>query len=441
MNNLNKTKALIGICLGFFLVIIDATIVNVALPAIGNGLHASLANLQWVIVIYILAFASLLLSMGFCCDYFGAKKAILFGLISFSFFSFCCAISTNIDYLILFRLFQGISGASLIPATLSLINTLYTNKKMRAKALGIWGAIGGIASALGPILGSVLISLFSWRLIFLINAPIALIAILLVRKIPSTAKNSSGFDFKGQMVWIMLIVLLSYMLIRVGENTLTLLSFTTLLTLLIVFAVLFIKTEYKSSTPMLNLSLFKNSDFQSATSIGFIISTGLYGVLFLLPIYFHNILHFNNLKIGLAIFPMMAFVALASYLSGRVIHINNKLPIKWGLSISFLGFILLGLCCFYELSFLTYVLPLIMIGFGVAFTMPGAVNLAMETAGNRKSGMSSAIFTTARQLGSLIGVATFGSITNLLHSIQTGLIVSLFISALLFGFGLIKIWR
>ena len=191
MNNDRKRLAFSALCMGFFMVILDVTIVNVALPTIAHYFNTTLSRLQWIVDGYTLTFAGLLLLVGSLSDYFGAKKIFQIGLIAFILTSLGCALSQSITMLIFFRLLQGAAGALLLPSSLALITTLYPEAQDRAHAIGIWAALGGVACASGPFLGGLLTSLFSWQVIFFINVLIGLISFLLIlRCLDNIRKNN-----------------------------------------------------------------------------------------------------------------------------------------------------------------------------------------------------------------------------------------------------------
>ena len=197
----HKHLPLIALCFGFFMVIIDATIVNVALPVIARDLQGGIANLQWVVAGYALTFACLLLSAGSLGDQFGAKPTFISGLVLFVATSVGCSLANTFSTLIIFRFFQGAAAAMMVPTSLALINAAYENPQERAKAIGIWAGVGGIAAASGPILGALLATTLGWRGIFLINIPVGLIGIWLTRKyVMSThiKKATPHFDLWGR---------------------------------------------------------------------------------------------------------------------------------------------------------------------------------------------------------------------------------------------------
>ncbi|ALA25056.1 Spectinomycin tetracycline efflux pump [Piscirickettsia salmonis] len=308
------------------MVITDATATNIALPNITLSLHANLADLQWIVGGYTLTFACFLIFAGYLTDRLGARTMFLFGLILFSITSIACGLSTIVGALISFRLLQGISAAILVPASLSLINSNYSNQKDRACAIGIWGSAGGIAAAGGPIFGGLLTSGFGWPAVFFINVPIGIISVIVVYKnvYDASIRENYKFDILGQIIGFIAVTLLMYFLVELGNQGHSLSGITIMIGGSGIFALsLFIYIEIYSSHPILSLTFFREKNFSISMIIGVLINIGLYGTLFILPLYFQQIKGYNTLKIGLSILPMLVLVSISSYLSGKVIALNE----------------------------------------------------------------------------------------------------------------------
>ena len=327
MKQLMKQRQLplIALCLGFFMVIIDVTIVNVALPSMAKGLGGDVSWLQWVVDGYTLTFACLLLSAGNLGDQVGAKTAFLWGLALFVLTSIGCGLASNFLWLTVFRLLQGIAAALLVPTSLALINSSYDNKEERAKAIGIWAGIGSIAAAAGPILGAVLTSWFNWRAVFFVNVPIGLIGFFLTQKYVINPKSHKqiSFDWPGQITGIIAIAALAFSLIEAGRfgwsATIVVIGFLISLVSLLIFLLV----EYRSATPMFPLNLFQSKTFSAAIAVGMILNIGVYGELFVLTLYFQQIRDYSVLITGFAFMPMLGVIAIASYLGGKMTSING----------------------------------------------------------------------------------------------------------------------
>jgi DHA2 family methylenomycin A resistance protein-like MFS transporter len=425
--------ALITICLGFFVVIMDATIVNAALPAIATALHSNLSDLQWVVAGYTLSFVCLLMLAGSLVDRIGGRSSMAAGLIGFLITSLACALAPSNNWLIVFRILQGLSATPLIPASLRLISDTFADKKERAHAIGVWGGIGGIAAVCGPLVCSLLVSYFSWRSIFLINVPICIIALIMLYQSVINKKpepNLKRFDFSGLIYLILFAFGVSFAIIeggRIGwEAHLVIGSFI----LAGLALVAFVLAEQRAQHPIIPLPFFRTPSFSIAITTGFIINCSSYGLLFMLPLYLNHVKHYATADIGFAMLPLLVLTAIASFLSGKAIsRWGTKKAIIAGLFICALSF--LGLLCTTTATtpYLHLVLPLAAIGFGSAFAVPAVAYAAIHSVPESRSGMASGAFTTARQMGSLIGVAVFGTIAAVSPSFLAGFHVSLIISA------------
>ncbi len=440
----NNTIALTALCLGFFMVIMDVTIVNVALPSIALNLHTTISGLQWVVAGYTLVFACFLLFAGHLADQIGARKNLIAGLVFFVITSLACGLAHTIQELILFRLLQGASAAALVPSSLTLIKTLYEDKKELAKAIGIWGGVGGIAAAAGPVLGAILTYWISWRAVFFVNIPIGLFAIILVIHSVGESKINPNvhFDLKGQIAAILMIASLAFVLIEGGD-----LGWSSIIVMIagLVFVlslITFILIEHHARQPMFPLSFFKSRPFTISMIIGIFLNAGLYGELFVLPLYFQGERGYSVMMTGFAILPLLILVALSSYSAGKLAsHYGPKLPLSLGLIIGVLGFFSLLIVGQHTPNYAWLIAPLAAVGFGTALTMPAATMIAMHALPPDRAGIASGAFNTSRQLGSLIGVAVFGTVIAASQSFMHGMHVTLIIAGVLFFIGfLLSSW-
>jgi len=395
----NKKMPLIALCLGFFMVIIDVMIVNVALPSIGKNLNAGLSGLQWVAAGYTLTFACLLLSAGNLGDRLGAKTAFVWGLILFVLTSLGCGLSSTLKWLIIFRLLQGASASLLVPTSLALINAIYKNEKERARAIGVWASIGGLAGALGPILGAILTTWFGWRAVFLVNIPIGVAAILLaIRYVPHNGGAGKGsFDLAGQITGILSIAALAFSLIEAGVSgwfsPIVLSGFTVFI---IAFAA-FILVEYHTISPMFPLKFFRSKTFSAAITVGMILNLGGYGCLFILPLYFQHIRGYSVLMAGLAIVPFVGLGVVASYFGGKITSIMGpRLPMIIGMAVGALGFFCLLMAAEHGPSYWAFLLPLMAVGMGTSFTMPAATIAIINSVPADRAGIASGAFNASR---------------------------------------------
>ncbi len=258
MTTMRRTEALIAVMLGFFIVMLDTTIVNVALADLGTDLRATVASLQWVVDAYALVFAALLLSAGAACDRLGARRVYLVGLVVFAFLSAACALAPNGDTLVAARIVQGVGAAAIVPGSLALLSAIYDDPAARARAIGLWGGAGGVAAAVGPMLGGTLVSTVGWRAVFWVNLPIIAIACwLTLRAIPAAPGNHRArkVDVPGQVLSVLALVAITYAVITAGEHGWTPPQISALLAGFVLVA-LFVIIERRSPDPMLPMVLF-----------------------------------------------------------------------------------------------------------------------------------------------------------------------------------------
>jgi MFS transporter, DHA2 family, methylenomycin A resistance protein len=403
---------LLAICLGYFMVILDATIVNVALPSIGRQLGGGVSALQWVVDAYTVVFAGLLLSAGSLGDLLGARRVFDAGLALFTAASAACALAPSVAVLIAARAVQGLGAALLVPSSLALLRAAYSDAASRARAVGAWGAIAGVGAASGPILGGVLVGLVSWRAVFVVNVPVGIFALMLgARHLPAAGEaQGRNFDLVGQVLAIASLTLLTVGLIEGGAagwgSPVTVASLIAFAPLVVAFVIV----EARSRAPMLPLALFRNRTFSGASLVGLAINLGFYGQLFAFSLYFQQARGFSALVTGLALLPEGVFVALSSALSGRLTgRTGPRVPMLIGLlcgSAGFAGLIIAGRSTSYWLL----VVPLIAAGFGMAFTMPAATAAIIESAPARRAGIASGVLNSARQAGGAVGVALLGTL-------------------------------
>lgn len=423
MNQMRKHLTLAVICSGYFMVILDAVIVNVALPSLGRELHGCITALQWVVDGYTVAFAGLLLSAGALGDRLGPKRVFSAGLGVFTLASAACALAPSIPLLVAARVVQGIGAASLVPSSLSLIRAAYHDPAGRARAVGIWGATAGIGAASGPVLGGLLVAALGWRAVFLVNVPVGLAALAVAgRALPRATDQplGIGFDPLGQLTGFAGLTLLASGLIEGGASGWLATTTFTILALAIVGLGLFVLTEHRTAKPMLPLGLFSSREFSVAAFVGLAINLGFYGQLFALTIYFQHVRGYSALDTGLALLPEGAFVALSSALSGRVIaRTGPRTPMVIGLSAGALG---LGglIAAGAHTSYALLVVPLIAAGFGMAFTMPAATIAIIDAAPPERAGIAAGVLNAARQTGSAIGIALLGALLAG-HAVMSGL--------------------
>ncbi|HWE33093.1 MAG TPA: DHA2 family efflux MFS transporter permease subunit [Solirubrobacteraceae bacterium] len=409
---MRKHLPLLAICLGYFMVIVDATIVNVALPSIGRELGAGVSSLQWVVDAYTVVFAGLLLSAGSLGDRVGARRVFGAGLLVFTVASAVCAAAPSVALLITARVAQGVGAAMLVPSSLALLRASYERPSERARAVGAWGAIAGVGAASGPVLGGLLVGLISWRAVFVVNVPVGALALLLsARHLPvARGRRVRGFDPPGQALAIAALSLVTLGLIEGGDAGWGSPAALVPLAAFVPAALAFLYVERRHRDPMLPLALFRSRTFSGASFVGLAINLGFYGQLFAIVFYFQHVRGYSALVTGLALLPEGAFVAIASAVSGRVTgRVGPRAPMLFGLTLGAAGFA--GLIAAGRTTSYALLVPaLIAAGFGMALTMPAATAAVIESAPAERAGIASGVLNAARQAGGAVGVALLGTL-------------------------------
>ncbi|MEU5211634.1 MFS transporter [Streptomyces sp. NPDC020742] len=404
---------LVAVCLGYFMVILDVTVVTVALPVIGDRLGAGVTALQWVVDGYTLVFAGLLLFCGGLGDRLGARTVFLAGLAVFTFASAGCALAPTVSVLVLARLVQGLGAALMVPSSLALLRSSCPDARARARAFGVWGTVAGLAAGAGPVLGGVLVAGLGWRSVFFLNLPAGLAALLLtVRHVPRPAagRTRAGLDLPAQLAAAGSLGGLAAGCIEAGALGWTHPVVLGALAGSAAGLAGFVVLERRSAAPMLPLGLFRAPAFSASAAIGVLLNAGFYGLLFLAPLYFQRLHHYSPLRTGLALLPAVGLVAAGSALAGRLTaRTGPRLPMVVGLAVG-----AAGLCGWLVAGpgtpYLALVAPMAGAGFGTALTMPAATAAVMEAAPGERSGAAAAVFNAARQTGSAVGVALFGTL-------------------------------
>lgn len=438
---LDHALLLVGLTLGYFMVLLDMTVVSVALPAIGADLGGGISGLQWVANAYTTVFAGFLLSMGAFADKLGAKRVYISGLALFLAASAASAAVSSLWALIVLRAILGIGGAALMPASLALLAHAYPGPVERARALGIWAAVTGAAMASGPVVGGLLADSFGWRSIFLLNVPLAAISMivtfLLVKE--TARKPQQSFDLRGQITAIAAIAALSFGLME-GEtygwkSPVIWAAFG----LALLGAVLFLIVEAKGRTPLLPLRLFRNATVSAGMLAGVAINFGLSGILFVLPLFFQQFRGLSAHLAGLALLPMMVPLAFNPILTGRIVgRIGARIPMTAGFSLGALG-TLLQVRTDVGTSYILTMIGLLLIGFGVSSTIPSLMAAVISSVPKEQAGAVSGALNSSRQLGATLGVAIFGSILSGSKWFINGLHISLIVTTVIwFGGGLLS---
>jgi EmrB/QacA subfamily drug resistance transporter len=406
-----KWWTLVLVSIATFMLLLDVTVVNVALPDIQRELHASLSSLQWVVDAYSLMLAAFLLTAGSLGDRLGRRRVFTIGFGIFTFASFLCGISDDPTLLNLARGLQGIGGAGMFATSLALIGQEFHGKD-RATAFGVWGATIGGAVAVGPLVGGVLTQSFGWEWIFFVNVPIGIAAMILTeRKIVNVfAEHPEPIDFPGLVTFSLALFLLIFGLIRGNPEGW---DSSLILACLIGAAVLlvaFIAIELRSKHPMLDLSLFRKRAFNGVSAVAFTLSAGMFALFLYLTIYIQGVLDFSPLEAGLRFLPLTILGFVVAPISGAL---SNKIPIRilLGAGMTLVG---IGLLLMHGVSvdseWTTLLVGFVIAGIGIGTTNPGIGQAAIAVVPPQKAGMGSGINTTFRQVGIATGVAGLGAI-------------------------------
>lgn len=423
----HKWWALVAVCFGLFMALLDITIVNVALPTIQHDLGASFTDLQWVINAYALVFAVVLVTSARLGDIFGRKWVFILGLAVFTLGSLFCALSgdivigtmSHIDILNIARGVQGLGASAMMPLSLAIISATFEGHE-RGKAIGIWGGISGIATAIGPLVGGFLVDKVSWQSIFMLNVPIGIVGILLSMWAIRNSRDEHAakwIDVFGIVTVsaFMFCLILGLMQANDSGKGWTSPYILRLFIIAAVALIAFIIGELRMKHPMVDPRLFKNASFTGAAIAAFCLSGGLYALFFFLTLYFQNFLGFDALQTGLRFLPLSALVLVGAPLAGRF---TDKVGAR---SILFTGMAFLTVSVFLmtrispadKASDWIVLLPAFIVGgIGNGIVNPPISTVAVGAAPQNKAGMASGINNVCRQIGIAFGIAFLGAILS-----------------------------
>ena len=406
-----KWWTLTAVCLGVFMLLLDITIVNVALPDIQTQLDASLSDLQWVIDAYALSLAALLLTTGSLADIFGRRRLFVIGLVIFTIGSVACGAAQDIFFLQISRAFQGIGGAAMFSTALALLAGAFHGKD-RGTAFGVFGATTGVAVAIGPVLGGALTSGLSWRWIFFVNVPICLVAlgVTLAKVIESKDRHAGRPDLLGFVTFSVALGALVFGLIEAGKDgwgeQKVVLSFVVSAVLLVVFVV----SQLRQQHPMFDLGLLRKPTFTGGLVAAFGVSASIFSLLTYLVIYVQNVLGYSAVATGVRFLFLSGASFVAAAIAGRL---SERVPVKWLIGP---GFLVLGLGLFLlhgiqDDSSWTHLIPgLLVAGVGIGMINPPLASTAVGVVPVARAGMASGVNSTFRQVGIATGIAALGSI-------------------------------
>jgi EmrB/QacA subfamily drug resistance transporter len=407
-----KWWTLAAVAFGLFMIMLDNTVVNVALPAIQEDLGADLSELEWIVAGYALTFAALMLTGGKLADLLGRRLIFVVGLSIFTLSSLGCGLADSGEMLIAARIVQGVGAALMNPATLSIISATFPPQQ-RGMAIGIWAGVSALALAIGPLVGGLLTEHASWHWIFFINVPVGLVAIAASFVLIDETKDTSEvqrLDLPGLLTSGIGLFALTYALIEANTYGWTsgriLVAFAVALGSLVGFVLL----EQHQRTPMLDLSLFRNSTFAGANAVMLLVALAMFGVFFFVSLYMQNVLGYSAVQAGAAFMPMTVLIVLIAPIAGKS---SDRFGSRWLMST---GMALLAVQLFYfsrlglEEKYLALLPAMIIGGVGMALVMTPAAAAAMSGVPVDKVGVGSAVLNSARQVGGSIGIAVMGAI-------------------------------
>ena len=398
--------------MSLFIVGLDNTIVNVALPSIERFFHSSVSGLQWSVDAYTLVLASFLMLSGSTADRIGRRRTFQTGLLLFSLGSLACSLSPNLGSLVGFRMLQAIGGSMLNPVALSIITNTFTDPKERAQAIGIWGGVVGVSMALGPILGGALVTSVGWQSIFWINVPIGVAALILAgRFIPeSRADHARKVDPLGQGLIVIFLGTLTYGIIQGPGDGWTSPTELMVFATSIVSLVLLVVAEMHRSEPLIDLRFFRSIPFPGATFVAIGAFISLSGFLFLNTLYLQSVRGLSPLSAGIDTLPMAAMSIVCSPISGRIVGSRGpriSLIIGGvGLGLGSLFLITLSASTPFSYLFIAYVI----FGIGFGFINAPITNTAISGMPRAQAGVAAAVASTSRQVGQSLGVAIVGAL-------------------------------
>ena len=404
---------LVIVCLGQFMVVLDATIVNVALPTIQADLGFSASSLQWVINAYTLMFGGFLLLGGRAADLFGRRNLFVAGIGVFTIASLLDGLATSPGLLIAARALQGLGAALVSPAALSIVTNTFAEGRERTRALGIWAAIAVGGGALGLLLGGILTEYVSWQWIFFVNLPVGVLAIALaIRHLPeSRVPGHRGFDLAGAGTITGGLMLLVYGIVKAADVGWVAGQTLGLMAGAVALIAAFVMIELRSSHPLVRLDIFRTRSLSAANASMLVVAGGMFAVFFLATLYLQNILQLSPIETGRGFLPLTGGVIAASGFAQRLIpRFGVRSVTLGGTLIAAVGLILLSLAPAAG-SYLPDVLPgLIVMGFGLGFVFVPMTLIATTNIAPQDAGLASGLFNTSQQIGGALGVAILSSI-------------------------------
>ncbi|GHF05961.1 MFS transporter [Amycolatopsis deserti] len=399
MTTTSTRGSLLGVSLAYFLVLLDTTVLTVALPGIRADLGGSVAGQQWVVNGYTVSFAAFLLGGGALADRFGPLRVFRWGVASFGVLSLVSAAAPNLTALVVLRVLLGVAGAACLPSSLALISRLHPDPAARAKALGAWAAITGVALAAGPIAGGLLVDLAGWRAVFLVNVPLAALGLALTRG-RETAPPGRGFDVKSQLAACVFLGLLTEAIVDAQPVAAVL--------ALLVLA-LFVYRERRAASPSVPPALVRSRGVAVNLFAGAAVNFVLSGALFAVTLLLQDERHLTPVETGLAFLPLTLPTAFNPLLTSRIVAARGpRLPVVAGLTLLTAGAAVLAATVHAPYPLLAC--GLLLLGFGVSLALPALVTGVVTAAPEGYAGTAGGLLNAVRQVGATVGVAAMGAV-------------------------------
>lgn len=428
---LNKASlTLAAMSLGYGVVQLDVTIVNVAVNSIGASFQGKMAALQWVVNSYTIAFAAFILSAGALGDRIGAKRVFIAGFAIFTAASVACALAPALVILIAARGIQGLGAAILVPNSLALLNHAYENPSERKRAVGLWAAGASLALTLGPLVGGLLIQVFGWRSIFLVNLPLGLLGLWLATRYSEETPRDLArkVDAPGQVTAVLALGLLAAVLIKGGgagwSNSWVLAGFGASA----VLGTLFIALQYHSDHPMLPLGMFKKQAFRATVTTGLLVNIAFYGLIFVFSLFFQQVHGLSPLWTGLMFVPMTGACFIANLFTNRVsARIGDRKTVLTGTALMMLACLAI-MRMDKDTAYGWFLADFVVMGGSLGLLVPPLTHALLGSVDKARSGIASGVLTASRQTGSVLGVSLFGSLIagplQMVRGTRTALLIS-----------------
>lgn len=428
----HRRNTLIATCMSYILVILDTSVVNVALQSIAQSLKGDISSLQWVVSSYTVAFAALLLTGGALGDIVGARRAYGWGLAVFTVASAVCSLAGDLPMLLVGRALQGVGAAMLVPCSLALLAQTFSDPNDRSRAISLWAACGGVALVLGPVVGGFLVSKFGWPSIFLLNIPLGLIGIAMSRGGLPEHTHDRRIDLPGQILAITSLSAFTITLIEGQHFGWTSWATISGSSIAIVALVLFLRVQATSDHPMLPLDLFGIKKFMGVCIVFAFSMFAFAGVLFVTSLYLQTQHHLAPFATGLALLPLSVFVTVGNLSSARLsIKFGASRVLCVGMSLQAAGFFLLSIKGPEGASLEQLAPALSLIGLGGGLGAPTLTSVLVSVVDKTRTGIASGVGNTARQIGAAFGVAVCGVLISTPANVTQGFRTAATVAAVL----------